>query len=190
MDDDEDIRRFRAVVNHEEQYSIWFAERELPLGWRDAGKEGTKRECLDYIEKVWTDMRPLSLRKAMEAWEKEPAPVQDHLGYDDEPSLVSRLCSGKHAVAISLRPENTARAVRECLDEGYLHIKFTGTRGGTHLVIDVDPATTALGAADFEAGVGTIHIEGELTLDYERVRCIADIDLATLTGQGFLRLVQ
>ena len=55
-----------AVVNHEEQYSIWPADRELPLGWRDAGKQGTKQECLDFIESVWTDMRPLSLRKRME----------------------------------------------------------------------------------------------------------------------------
>jgi len=62
----EDQRIYRAVVNHEEQYSIWLADRELPLGWRDAGKIGTRKECLDYIAEVWTDMRPLSLRKHME----------------------------------------------------------------------------------------------------------------------------
>jgi MbtH protein len=54
------------VINHEEQYSIWPADRELPLGWNTVGKQGTKQECLDYIEEVWTDMRPLSLRKKME----------------------------------------------------------------------------------------------------------------------------
>ena len=53
-------------MNHEEQYSIWPADRELPLGWFDAGKTGTKAECLAYIQEVWTDMRPLSLRKKME----------------------------------------------------------------------------------------------------------------------------
>lgn len=57
---------YKAVVNHEEQYSIWFADRELPLGWREAGKTGTKAECLAFIEEVWTDMRPLSLRQKME----------------------------------------------------------------------------------------------------------------------------
>ncbi len=62
----EDTRQYRAVVNHEEQYSIWFAERPNPAGWRDAGKAGTKQECLDFIAQVWTDMRPLSLRKKME----------------------------------------------------------------------------------------------------------------------------
>lgn len=58
---------FKAVVNHEEQYSIWPVDRENPLGWTDAGKVGTKQECLDYIAQVWTDMRPLSLRRHMEA---------------------------------------------------------------------------------------------------------------------------
>ncbi len=65
-DDEEDMTIYRVVVNHEEQYSIWPADRELPLGWNDAGFQGTKQECLDYIEQVWTDMRPLSLRKKMQ----------------------------------------------------------------------------------------------------------------------------
>jgi MbtH protein len=60
---EEDTTIYKVVVNHEEQYSIWPAERENPLGWRDAGKTGLKEECLEYIKDVWTDMRPLSLRK-------------------------------------------------------------------------------------------------------------------------------
>ena len=67
--DEEDTRTYTVVVNHEEQYSIWFAGRDIPLGWREVGKTGTKAECLAYIEEVWTDMRPLSLRKQMEAGE-------------------------------------------------------------------------------------------------------------------------
>ncbi|MEZ6030753.1 MAG: MbtH family NRPS accessory protein [Hyphomonadaceae bacterium] len=62
----EDKTIYAVVVNHEEQYSIWPADRELPLGWKKEGKIGTKQECLDHIEEVWTDMRPLSLRKKME----------------------------------------------------------------------------------------------------------------------------
>ena len=65
MDENEDRTIYRVVVNHEMQYSIWAADRELPLGWQDAGKSGTKAECLAHIEEVWTDMRPLSLREAM-----------------------------------------------------------------------------------------------------------------------------
>ncbi len=64
--EEEDTTTYRVVVNSEEQYSIWPADRDLPLGWRDAGKSGPKAACLAYIKEVWTDMRPLSLRKAME----------------------------------------------------------------------------------------------------------------------------
>jgi MbtH protein len=65
-DDSEDTTIYKVVVNHEEQYSIWPADRENALGWTDAGKTGPKEECLAYIKEVWTDMRPLSLRKKME----------------------------------------------------------------------------------------------------------------------------
>jgi MbtH protein len=56
---------YRVVVNHEEQYSIWEGHRELPAGWSEAGKTGSREECLAHIEEVWTDMRPLSLRRQM-----------------------------------------------------------------------------------------------------------------------------
>jgi MbtH protein len=62
-DDEETV--FNVVVNHEEQYSIWPDYKEIPVGWRAVGKSGKKQECLDYIEQVWTDMRPLSLREHM-----------------------------------------------------------------------------------------------------------------------------
>ena len=58
---------FRVLINHEEQYSIWPEWKEIPAGWREAGRQGTKDECLAYIKEVWTDMRPLSLRKRMDA---------------------------------------------------------------------------------------------------------------------------
>lgn len=64
--------RYKVVVNHEEQYSIWPEWRELPPGWREEGKSGTKEECLAHINTVWTDMRPLSLRRAMAGREQPP----------------------------------------------------------------------------------------------------------------------
>ncbi|HEX9965649.1 MAG TPA: MbtH family NRPS accessory protein [Allosphingosinicella sp.] len=64
--DDEDQTIYKVVVNHQEQYSIWPADRENPAGWNDAGKSGTREECMTYIQEVWTDMRPRSLREAME----------------------------------------------------------------------------------------------------------------------------
>jgi len=65
-DQEEETTIYKVVVNHEDQYSIWLADRENPPGWQDAGKRGLKSECLAYIKEVWTDMRPLSLRKHME----------------------------------------------------------------------------------------------------------------------------
>ncbi len=64
-DEQEDTRTYKVVVNHEEQYSIWLTDRENPLGWFDVGKSGTKTECLEHIKEIWTDMRPLSLRKKL-----------------------------------------------------------------------------------------------------------------------------
>jgi len=63
---EEDETVYTAVMNHEEQYSIWPADRELPLGWSAVGTPGSKADVLAYIESVWTDMRPLSLRKKMQ----------------------------------------------------------------------------------------------------------------------------
>ena len=60
-----DASEYKVVLNHEEQYSIWPAERENAPGWSDAGKVGSREECLAWIKEVWTDMRPLSLRERM-----------------------------------------------------------------------------------------------------------------------------
>jgi len=65
-DDEEDNTIYQVVVNHEEQYSIWPDYKDIPGGWKTVGKTGNKQDCLDYITEVWTDMRPLSLRKQME----------------------------------------------------------------------------------------------------------------------------
>jgi len=65
-EEEEDLRTYTVVVNHEEQYSIWLADRPVPLGWRETGRSGSRTECLEYIDEVWTDMRPLSLRQQME----------------------------------------------------------------------------------------------------------------------------
>ena len=67
MVESEDKTVFKVVINLEEQYSIWPAERDLPQGWTEVGKQGLKEVCLGFIKDVWTDMRPLSLRKHLKA---------------------------------------------------------------------------------------------------------------------------
>lgn len=104
--------------------------------------------------------------------------------------LVTRLATGEHPVEITLRPERSVRALRECLDRGYVHIRFTDTRGGTELGVPVDTTKSELTQVDFETETGRIKIAGELTLDFVRVRCIADIDVSTLKGVGHLEVLE
>jgi uncharacterized protein YbdZ (MbtH family) len=189
--DREDTTIYKVVVNHEEQYSIWPDYKEMPLGWKDVGKSGLKPECLAYIKEVWTDMRPLSLRKKMEEMAKNPPPPPPppDLNRPREKTLVEKLCEGDHRVEASLRPEKTAKALKDRIDMGYVHIKFTETKGGTELGVRLDRDILDLSHADFENRSGAVHLEGELTLDFVKVRCIADIDLKTLAGKGRLARV-
>ena len=193
--DKEDTTIYKVVINHEEQYSIWPNDRENPLGWNDVGRSGPKDECLAYIKEVWTDMRPLSLRKQMEeaarrrAEEPPPAPPKAASKPEGD-DLVKRLSEGDHPVEASLRPVRSAQAFKERIDLGYVHIKFTGTRGGTDLGVRLDPSALDLSQANFDAPSGKVHLEGGLTLNYVKVRCVADIDLQTLSGTGHLVPVQ
>ncbi|GHE27173.1 hypothetical protein GCM10017673_31560 [Streptosporangium violaceochromogenes] len=177
---------YHVVINDEEQYSIWTTEQDIPAGWRGVGRTGSKEECLAYIEEVWTDMRPRSLREHMAATSgAEPEEVPE----DPTPPLVDRLCDGEHPVEASLRPERTAEALRAAIDDGYVFVRFTETRGGTELGVQLDREATDLAEADFAAGEGEVRLVGTLTLDFEPVRCFARLDLATLTGRGGLERV-
>jgi uncharacterized protein YbdZ (MbtH family) len=190
--DQEDTTIYKVVVNHEEQYSIWPEYKENPLGWKDVGKTGLKGECLAYIKEVWTDMRPLSLRKKMEEIAQNPPPPlpSPDPNRPREKSLVDKLCEGDHLVEAGLRPERTVKLFKEAIDRNYVHIKFTATKGGTELGVRLDRDSCDFSQADFENSTGTVHVVGGLTLDYVKVRCIADIDLATLDGKGHLEKVE
>jgi Core binding factor beta subunit len=136
-------------------------------------------------------MRPLSLRKKMEEMAKNPPPPPSppDPNRPREKSLVEKLCEGDHPIEASLRPEKTTKALKDRIDMGYVHIKFTQTKGGTELGVRLDQETLDLSQADFENQTGKVHLEGELTLDYVKVRCIADLDLQTLNGKGHLMRV-
>jgi hypothetical protein len=104
--------------------------------------------------------------------------------------LVQRLSTGDHPVTVGgpqPSPEELKRRVEEI---GIVFIKFTGTRGGTDLGLNADRAACDLSAADFDEGTGTVHVEGTLILNDDPIRCIADIDLATLNGTGHLVVVE
>jgi uncharacterized protein YbdZ (MbtH family) len=189
--DKEDTTIYGVVVNHEEQYSIWPDYKEIPLGWKGVGVVGPKADCLAFIKEAWTDMRPLSLRKRMEETAKNPpapTPTPDP-NKQREKSLVDRLCEGDHPVEAGLRQEKTVKSFKEAIDRDYVHIKFSKTAGGTELGVRLDREACDFSRADFDQGSGAVRVEGHLTLDYVKVRCIADIDLATLQGKGRLEKV-
>jgi len=104
--------------------------------------------------------------------------------------LVQRLSQGNHPVEASLRPEKTVAALKESIDRSYVHIKFTNTKGGTELGVKLDPEASNFNSADFERQAGKVHLVGDLTLNYVKVRCIADIDLETLAGSGHLEPIE
>ena len=187
--EDEDKTIYKVVVNHEEQYSIWPEYKANPLGWNDVGKSGLKAECLAHIKEVWTDMRPLSLRKKMEEMAQNPPPPAPVDTTPKGPSLVDRLSIGDHKIVVSQRPEPTVKALKEAIDSGYVRVKFTETQGGTELGFKVDADASDLSGANFDEGTGKARVIGGLTLDYVKVRCVAEIDLATLEGVGHLEKV-
>jgi hypothetical protein len=104
--------------------------------------------------------------------------------------LVQRLSVGSHPVEVSLLPEKTVAALKECIDQGYVHIKFTNTKGGTDLGVRLDCDASNLKEADFDRQTGKVHLLGNLTLNFVKVRCIADIDLETLAGKGHLESME
>src|SRR5688500_18308085 len=132
-------------------------------------------------------MRPLSLRKQMEEAAKNPPPppppAPEPAGRRD---LVERLCEGEHPVEASLRPDKSVQRLKQSIDRGYVHIKFTDTQGGTELGVRLDPERSDLTRADFERRTGSVRLVGALTLNYVNVRCVADIELSTLSGRGHL----
>ena len=104
--------------------------------------------------------------------------------------LVQRLANGEHPVIVGGPGPSLEEFQKRVSDMGYVFIKFTDTRGGTDLGVRVDKQATDVSQADFQQGLGTVHVEGTLTLNYVKVRCVADIQLDTLSGNGHLVILE
>lgn len=100
--------------------------------------------------------------------------------------LVQRLSEGDHPVTVGGPKPSLEEFQKRVEDMGYVFIKFTNTRGGTDLGVRVDKSATDVSRANFGQRTGVVHVEGTLTLNYVKVRCVADIDLETLNGTGHL----
>lgn len=126
------------------------------------------------------------------AYQAEEKSIQPGTAMPTEPyrnSLVQRLAEGMHPI-IANRGDNSVEKFKASIDRGYVLIKFTDTQGGTELGVRLDNERSDLSQADFKQGRGTAHLEGSLTLNYVKVRCVADIDLATLAGTGCLEVLE
>lgn len=102
--------------------------------------------------------------------------------------LVKKLTNGRHPVVVSQYKD--IGELKQSIEREFVLVKFTETNGGTELGINLNQTLTNLKDANFEEGTGIAKLVGEITLDYTRVRLIADINLNTLKGSGCLELVE
>ena len=186
----------RVVVNQEEQYSIWPVDRDLPSGWQEIGFTGRKKDCLEHIKRIWTDLRPLSLRKHMENLDQSGANFEMHETGDRENDthkvkgeqyeLVDFLSAGDHPVKLELKSDTKDVELQKAIDNGYVVIGFSDTRGGTDLGIRLERDLCVLDNCDIQQLKGQIRLVGSLVLDDVRVRCTACINLEDCLGTGHL----
>ena len=102
--------------------------------------------------------------------------------------LVTRLTNGLHPIVAERSA--SAQELREQIGRGFVLLKFPNTRGGTELGSQLDMQQTRLDGADFDSGTGNVRLVGNLTLNYDKVQLVADIDLSSLKGTGQLVLIE
>src|SRR4051794_14442177 len=101
--------------------------------------------------------------------------------------LVKRLSTGTHEIVASR--SKSASELKEAIDRGFVLLKFPETRGGTELGVRLDKNRSVFDAADYSVGKGVIQLVGHLTLNYDKVELVAELDIGTLKGQGSLRVI-
>eukprot|EP00163_Fabomonas_tropica_P022886 TRINITY_DN4005_c0_g1_i1.p1 TRINITY_DN4005_c0_g1~~TRINITY_DN4005_c0_g1_i1.p1 ORF type:complete len:214 (-),score=58.26 TRINITY_DN4005_c0_g1_i1:128-769(-) len=204
-----DVERFRVVLNHEEQYSIWPSWKENAPGWRDEGTEGTKEEVMAYIDKVWTDMRPLSLRKKMSEWEKnrpkvdrdearrriEAMRANTDAFHTPQPAnaLVTKLMDKQAVQIIRYRNDDGTPALdklKDAVKRQYVLVKFTQTTGGTELGLNLTPLPDRPTYSQVHWSDTQLQVTGRAKLDYTPILIHASIDLATFEGTGHVEVCE
>lgn len=171
-----------VVVNDELQYSIWPTPTP-PAGWTIVGPAGTRDACLDRIEQLWTDMRPLSLREFMAAQADGGSIAQTEAPLEDGPDLVSRL-GVEQELELELFGAPSLELLRERIEHGVVHIRFPGTRGATLLAVELDADSKRRAATGALAGV--LELVATLQLDFVDLQLKAQVEIETLRGRGQL----
>jgi hypothetical protein len=103
--------------------------------------------------------------------------------------LVKKLATGRHPIVLSLAKAKSLDELKDRIQNGYLHVRFTDTRGETELGVSLDPNRCCFEGANLDAGTGSITLVGSLQLDYVDVECVAEIDLSSFSGTGHLQLL-
>jgi len=192
---------YKVVVNHEMQYSIWPTWKPDPPGWKDEGRTGTKQQCLEHIDKVWTDMRPLSLQK----WMKEHVAAtaadskikipevndgKDHFHAARPPNdLVKRLLQEQTVQIIRYHEggKPSREKLKQAAESGYILVKFVDTKGGSELGCSVKNEDSH---CFVEWNNNTVVIHGRLKLDFTPLLVHATVDLDTFVGKGRVEPIQ
>lgn len=187
----EDNFKYIVVVNHEEQYSIWRADFELPGGWSSCGFEGYRDECIAYVDKVWLDMRPLSVRRALQEIEKNTQSAQPQQGHEAPPRepLVSRLTKEKRRFEFVSANELSRDLIKQSIKRGVVHFRIPDTDGGTVIGLVIDEAKAKECVASIDAGCEELSIVGRFTLDYMNAVCKLSANLSSFDGQCQIDLV-
>jgi uncharacterized protein YbdZ (MbtH family) len=190
--DSENSTVYKVVANDNEQYSIWPTHRSTPSGWHDVGAVGSKEFCLAFVTKIWTDMLFYSLKNRINemACGLTELAILAEMSNDsrdaDDQGLLERFSKPDQPVEVILEADKTAHALMTCIGNGYMHMKFIDARGEVELGVILDREAVEIHTADFENQKGVVHLEGGLIINCQRIRCIADINLETLTGRGYL----
>ncbi|RYE14547.1 MAG: MbtH domain protein [Rickettsiales bacterium] len=103
--------------------------------------------------------------------------------------LIEKLSIGKHPIAFELKSRKIHEIKHRLIELKFVSIKFINTKGGTELGINIEDQFTCFNNANFDECRGNIHVVGWCILNYYKVRCTADIDLATKEGIGYLELL-
>lgn len=157
---------FQVVLDIEEQFSIWPTSRRLPAHWKSVDVQGTLEDCLDYIERLWVDMRPLSLRKHMaEVRPREPegAPSDDGI----YPPVAEYLRNKRQKVSLREVCEGGCEDLKDAVSRGRLYVSLEHTLGGTDLTLTLEGSEAPVDIeALFRTG-GTARWRGHVCLDSE-----------------------
>ncbi|HEV2992742.1 MAG TPA: MbtH family protein [Candidatus Angelobacter sp.] len=194
--DSENSTTYKVVANDDEQYSIWPTHCSTPSGWRDVGAVGSKEFCLAYVKKIWTDMLFYHLKNRINemACGLTELAILAELSSDprdaDGQALLQRFANPDQLVEVVVGTDSTVSALMTCIGNGYIPMKFTDADGEVELGVILDRDAVAIHAVDFENHKGIIHLEGDLIISCQKIRCIADINLETFSGRGCLRAVK